>query len=361
MVKRGGHHTGRGRRNGTRGTGVHRGSGGENGVSKPPFYAACWDFGHCNPSKCSGKKAMKLGLMRELKVGSKFSGVVISPKGTEFVSRADREIMDQHGTAVVECSWNRIDEIPWNRIGGPVQRLIPFLLAANAVNNNKPYQLNCVEALVAAFMICGHDDWAEEVAEHFDYIYHFLDINSDLFEAYAECESAEEVKAVQERYLALAEEEKAQISADKASSDDPWAEGNLNRRPRNLLLKRLNESDSENGEDEVEEDEVAGASGGVNIGDAAGLPDEEEEELAAIRNLTLKSKAFQEDRDKSIPQKIARPTPQVGRHNNNESDPDEDEGSDDEGPDDDATFDRLMNAAPMTDRIGLQSKQRGRV
>ena len=302
---------------------------------------------------------MKLGLMRELKVGQKFSGVVISPKGTEFVSMADREIMDQHGTAVVECSWNRIDEIPWNRIGGPTQRLIPFLLAANAVNNNKPYQLNCVEALVAAFMICGHDDWAEEVADHFDYIYHFLDINSDLFEAYAQCESAEQIKAVQDRYLALAEQEKAQISAEKASSDDPWAEGNLNRRPRNLLLQKLTESDEENGE--IEGDDLPDTEGGVNIGDAAGLPDEEEVELAAIRNLTLKSKAFSEESDREIPQKIARPTQHTRRQDDEGSTSNSDAAEDGIDDDDDAAFDRLMNAAPMTDRIGLQSKQRGRV
>ena len=302
---------------------------------------------------------MKLGLMRELKVGQKFSGVVISPKGAEFVSMADREIMDQHGTAVVECSWNRIDEIPWNRIGGPTQRLIPFLLAANAVNNNKPYQLNCVEALVAAFMICGHDDWAEEVADHFDYIHHFLDINSDLFEAYAQCESAEQIKAVQERYLALAEQEKAQISAEKASSDDPWAEGNLNRRPRNLLLQKLTESDDEDGEADGED--LPDTEGGVNIGDAAGLPDDEEVELAAIRNLTLKSKAFSEDNDKEVPQRIARPTRHTRRQHDEKSNSDSDAPNDKTDDDDDAAFDRLMNAAPMTDRIGLQSKQRGRV
>lgn len=296
---------------------------------------------------------MKLGLMKELKVGSKFSGVVISPKGTEFVSMADREIMDQHGTAVVECSWNRIDEIPWNRIGGPHQRLIPFLLAANSVNNSKPWQLNCVEALVAAFMICGHDDWAEEVAEHFDYIYTFLELNQDLFEAYAECESAEEVKAVQERYLALAEEEKAQISAEKASTDDPWAQGNLNRRPaRNLLLKRSQDSEDEDATDD--DDDATIPAGGVNIGDVAGLQDEEEDELAAIRGLTLNSKAFQDDSDKIKPQTISRPTKQVTA-------PDSDEESvSDEGEGDDDDFDRLMNVAPVTDRIGLQAKERSR-
>ncbi len=46
--------------------------------SKPAFKAACWDFNHCDPKRCSGKRLIKLGLMRELHVGQKFPGVVIS-------------------------------------------------------------------------------------------------------------------------------------------------------------------------------------------------------------------------------------------------------------------------------------------
>jgi pre-rRNA-processing protein TSR3 len=54
--------------------------GGENDVvtERPPFKAACWDFGHCDSKRCSGKRLMHFGLMRELPVGQKFSGVVIS-------------------------------------------------------------------------------------------------------------------------------------------------------------------------------------------------------------------------------------------------------------------------------------------
>ena len=46
--------------------------------SRPEFKAACWDLGHCDPKRCSGKKLMKLRLMRELHIGQKFQGVVIS-------------------------------------------------------------------------------------------------------------------------------------------------------------------------------------------------------------------------------------------------------------------------------------------
>ena len=46
--------------------------------SKPTFKAACWDLEHCDPKRCSGKRLLHFGLMRELSVGQKFSGVVIS-------------------------------------------------------------------------------------------------------------------------------------------------------------------------------------------------------------------------------------------------------------------------------------------
>ena len=46
--------------------------------TKPSFKAACWDLEHCDPKRCSGKRLMHFGLMRELSIGQKFSGVVIS-------------------------------------------------------------------------------------------------------------------------------------------------------------------------------------------------------------------------------------------------------------------------------------------
>ena len=52
---------------------------GEKGTKgRPPFKAACWDLEHCDPKRCSGKRLMHFGLMRELSVGQKFQGVVIS-------------------------------------------------------------------------------------------------------------------------------------------------------------------------------------------------------------------------------------------------------------------------------------------
>lgn len=83
---------------------------------------------------------MKLGLMRELHIGQRFPGVIVSyvlwscdkmrpliyfcrPNAKKVISPADRELMEQHGAAVVECSWVRVKEVPWSRIGGKCERL----------------------------------------------------------------------------------------------------------------------------------------------------------------------------------------------------------------------------------------------
>jgi len=37
-----------------------------------------WDFDHCDPKRCSGKKLERHRLMTSLRVGSRFRGIVLS-------------------------------------------------------------------------------------------------------------------------------------------------------------------------------------------------------------------------------------------------------------------------------------------
>ena len=91
--------------------------------------------------------------------------------------------------------------MPFNRIGGPNQRLLPYLVAANPTNYGRPWRLNCVEALAACFFICGHREWAEEILATFSYGPSFIDINETVLKKYAACKDEEEVKKAEEEWL----------------------------------------------------------------------------------------------------------------------------------------------------------------
>ncbi|KAJ7281361.1 DUF367 family protein [Mycena rebaudengoi] len=162
---------------------------------------AMWDFDHCDPRRCSGKKLSRLGLIKELKVGSRFRGIVVSPKGKQVISPSDREIIFKGGLAVVECSWARLDDVPFGKIASPHERLLPYLLATNPTNYGKPWRLNCVEALAAAFYITGFDSYAEKLLSGFGWGGSFWKVNRMFLERYKTCDTAAEVSAMQERIM----------------------------------------------------------------------------------------------------------------------------------------------------------------
>lgn len=119
------------------------------------------------------------------------------PQGTQVVSPADREIVEENGIAVVECSWVRLEEIPWRKIKSPHERVrecgdlsfyapngipillyaVPYLIAGNPVNYGKPWRLNCAEALAATFDIIGFPQYAHAVMAHFTWGDSFWNLN----------------------------------------------------------------------------------------------------------------------------------------------------------------------------------------
>ncbi|KAL5511887.1 TSR3 [Sanghuangporus vaninii] len=180
---------------------------------------AMWDFDHCDPRRCSGKKLARLGLIKDLKIGTKFRGIVLSPKGTQVVSPADRDLVQTSGIAVVECSWARLDDIPWRKISSPHERLLPYLLATNQTNYGKPWRLNCVEALASAFYITGFDSYAEQLLAPFGWAASFYDVNKPYIERYRTCKSAYEVSEMQETIMRELEESYRQSRKDDDNGD----------------------------------------------------------------------------------------------------------------------------------------------
>ena len=220
--------------------------------TKFPLKLAMWDFNHCDPKRCSGKKLERLGLIRSLKIGQTFKGIIVSPNGKKVVSPDDLEIVNTSGCAVVECSWARLDEIPFGKIGGggKTERLLPYLVAANQVNYGRPWKLNCVEAIAACLAIVGHWDMAEDLLNNFSWGINFLKINKELLTKYSACKDSDEVKAVEAEWLEQIEKEQQERKSQSRDLDSIWLSGNTNR---------VHESDEENYEtsnDEEEEEEV---------------------------------------------------------------------------------------------------------
>lgn len=199
---------------------------GENGeeddetIIKVPV--AMWDFDHCDPRRCSGKKLARLGLIQELRVGSRFRGIVVSPKGTSVISPADKEIVEQCGLAVVECSWARLDDVPFSKIASPHERLLPYLIATNPTNYGKPWRLNCVEALAAAFYITGFDSYAEKLLSGFGWGGSFWNVNKSYLEQYRACTSSAGISETQEKIIKDLEQswEESRREKDNAGDDE---------------------------------------------------------------------------------------------------------------------------------------------
>lgn len=167
-----------------------------------------WDFDHCDPRKCTGKKLARLGLISELRIGHRFRGIVLSPRGTIPISPTDREMIQKFGIAVVECSWSRLEEIPFHKIRtSHGDRSLPYLTAANPINYGKPYKLTCVEALAGSLAIVGLQTRAESLLEKFGWGHAFWSLNRDLIQNYSTCQDSKAVEALQAEILQTFQDE----------------------------------------------------------------------------------------------------------------------------------------------------------
>lgn len=188
------------------------------------FAVSMWDLNHCDPKKCSGRKLLRHNLIKNLKLGQRFQGLVLSPVGTQCVNPNDRDIIEKFGLAVIDCSWAKIDETPFQRMKSPHPRLLPFLVAANPINYGKPYQLSCVEALAAAMYITGHKKEANFYLSKFSWGHSFLELNSEALEMYSKCTDSKSVIEAQNKYLESAGNEKDTRKMWPSSESDAESE-----------------------------------------------------------------------------------------------------------------------------------------
>eukprot|EP01130_Rhizamoeba_saxonica_P004366 TRINITY_DN1788_c0_g1_i3.p1 TRINITY_DN1788_c0_g1~~TRINITY_DN1788_c0_g1_i3.p1 ORF type:complete len:228 (-),score=22.16 TRINITY_DN1788_c0_g1_i3:363-1046(-) len=164
------------------------------------FPLCMWDFGQCDSKRCTGRKLARLGYMKCLSLKDRFRGIVLSPNGDRTISPEDKELVETHGISVIDCSWAKVDGIPFQKIKGE-GRLLPYLVAANPVNYGKPFKLSCVEAAVATLYITGFKETALELLDKFKWGITFYTLNQELLERYSNCADSAEVIDVQNAYL----------------------------------------------------------------------------------------------------------------------------------------------------------------
>lgn len=172
-------------------------------TSKIPINLAMWDFAQCDPKRCSGRKLVKLGLIQEFrKPNHPFKGIVLSPSATQtLIPFYDSSIIQNHGLAVIDCSWAQLDLVPWNKLPSNHNRLLPFLIAANTVNYGKPWKLNCVEALGATLWMCNLKENAIKLFDTFPYGEEFIRLNEELMTGYMNCKTSNEITQVHQDWI----------------------------------------------------------------------------------------------------------------------------------------------------------------
>ena len=192
-------------------------SGGEedSGGMDAGFPIAMWDLGHCDPKKCTGRKLVRLGLVRTLKLGHKFNGIILSPVAAQCLSPRDRDIVAKEGVAVIDCSWAKIDETPFHKMKGKNMRLLPFLVAANSINYGKALKLSCVEAVAAALSVTGFEKPAHFLLQKFKWGPAFLTLNADYLQKYRSCASAKEVVDAQSVFMSSGDTQCANVHGDQ--------------------------------------------------------------------------------------------------------------------------------------------------
>ena len=116
----------------------------------------------------------------------------MTPTAEKVVSPEDKELIDQKGICVIDCSWAKFDEISFKGVKA-MERKLPLMLASNPVNHGRPYKMNCAEALAASLLLGGYEEEAHSLLQGFSYSEVFFELNDLYFSRYMQFDTSEEI------------------------------------------------------------------------------------------------------------------------------------------------------------------------
>lgn len=232
-----------------------------------------WDFGQCDPKRCTGRRLERFNKLKVIKVQQKCMGISLTPSATEFISAGDSELVASRGLGVVDCSWAKLDETPLSKLKSGGNRLLPMLIAGNPVNYGRPNRLTCVEAFAGALYICGLEEEAANVMEGFKWGHNFIEMNEQYLDRYQECQTSDEIR--------LAEEAIKQEMVDEVGDREEWDPfdlengGNVNHASGGKLSRGMMPSSEEESTDE--DDELEKGANLNRVMPPRGMPPSDEE------------------------------------------------------------------------------------
>ncbi len=159
-----------------------------------------FDYGECDPKKCTAKKLLAKGWAVELKdpKQSRNCGIVLTPLSDIALSPNDRELALSRGLCTIDCTWADPDAKLSDFTNG---RALPYLVAANPVNYGRPMKLTTAEALGAALFILGEERAAKNMMSAFRWGPHFFELNREPLKCYREANNSGEVVKIQKEFM----------------------------------------------------------------------------------------------------------------------------------------------------------------
>lgn len=154
-----------------------------------------------DPKKCTARKMARFHLCQLIDENHAPRGsILLHPFAEQALAPADAAHLEE-GLIALDCSWERAREA-FQRLQATSQpRALPFLLAANPVNYGTPFKLSTSEAVAAALFILGEEEDAHRLLSKFSWHETFWSLNKEPLEAYASCQTSQDVVEEQATFL----------------------------------------------------------------------------------------------------------------------------------------------------------------